>query len=260
MPFIELLILNMVLASGIAALGDVATQHAEIYTKERKKRKNKRGGMREGEEVVTTEELVVLDDNGEAQTVEKGTLGIVMKEGGSSFLVVGTDCYQVTDDEIIEATQKYEPARTGRMMAVAGLVFDPLSFTWYYVLLPLIVPGHVGHLTAHQMTRKILWDTIVYGGVVSSVSITANAALQEPTAKHIKHRFISDFPILYGAACVLSIPADIPVFLLVPAKWQAVSFKVMDAVFMLVVSFVINRKIPEFDKKKLVERKRKTAA
>eukprot|EP01059_Diplonema_ambulator_P015835 TRINITY_DN27049_c0_g1_i1.p1 TRINITY_DN27049_c0_g1~~TRINITY_DN27049_c0_g1_i1.p1 ORF type:complete len:186 (+),score=34.80 TRINITY_DN27049_c0_g1_i1:22-558(+) len=164
---------------------------------------------------------------------------------------------EVWKDEVEVVEQVYEPARTLRMIVVAGLVFDPLSFTWYYVVLPYLVPGHVGTLTFHQMTRKILWDTVVYGGVVSTVSITANAALQDPSRHHIVERLKSDLPLLYFTAVVLSIPADIPVFLFIPAKWQAASFKVMDAIFMLLVSFIVNRKLPEFEKAKLMYLKRK---
>ena len=243
MPFIELLLLNMAAAAGIAAIGDISTQHVEMCLK--RKKQNKRSDD-DNKNSYKNGDLVLLRKEIGGVEVDVGSHGVIIKVEENSFLMRIDDIeFRVYDDEIEVYEQQFTSKRTLRMMTVAGLVFDPLSFTWYYVLLPLIVPGHVGSLTANQMTHKILWDIIVYGGVVSFVSIAANALLQNPTRKHLSTRIKSDFPLLYFGAMALSIPADIPVFLLVPAKYQTVCFKGMDVVFMLIVSFVVNRELDE---------------
>merc|ERR1712203_80950 len=107
------------------------------------------------------------------------------------------------------------------------------------------------------MTKKILYDVVLYGGFIAAVSITANAALQSCSSDiqqenerlgiskcgHVCNRISHDLPRLYGYAIALSIPADIPVFLWVPAKWQAACFKFGDALFMLLVSYVVNTRL-----------------
>lgn len=175
-----------------------------------------------------------------------------------AFVVDGeTACFDAMPGDVELLLQRCDPWRTLRMVCVGAFVFDPISFTWYYAILPQIVPGHIGHLTAGQMTKKILYDVLVYGGVVASISITANAALQSCSADiqaenerlgvsrcgHVCNRIQYDLPRLYCYAIMLSIPADIPVFLWVPAKWQAACFKFGDAVFMLIVSYVVNSDI-----------------
>eukprot|EP00755_Sulcionema_specki_P012731 Sspe_Gene.52170::Locus_28909_Transcript_1_1_Confidence_1.000_Length_948::g.52170::m.52170 len=180
--------------------------------------------------------------------VEKGDTGMVTKvPGDAKFsvaeVVVNDTFVDVFAEEVERLVQEYSPSRTFRMVVVASCVFDPLSFVWYYAILPTIVPGTQGNLSAHQMLRKIFWDVVVYGGVVSTISITANAAMQKPECQHIATRLSSDLPLLYFTAMALSVPVDVPVFILVHPAWQSAVFKFLDAIFMFIVSYVVNRRL-----------------
>eukprot|EP01065_Artemidia_motanka_P050501 TRINITY_DN8659_c0_g1_i1.p1 TRINITY_DN8659_c0_g1~~TRINITY_DN8659_c0_g1_i1.p1 ORF type:complete len:352 (+),score=67.07 TRINITY_DN8659_c0_g1_i1:88-1056(+) len=292
--FAALLGINMAAAGIIAAAADSVTQKIEICVRRPPKRRRRRrteavcaadeelefwGDEVPDEQrfyldgqVISKRRIELLTLDGEKDGfIDVGVKGRVVSMSGDAdgsvvqvaFMVGGEELvFDAFQGDVELYLQQFDGWRTLRMVTVGALVFDPLSFTWYYAVLPKLVPGHAGSMTVAQMTKKILWDVVVYGGVVAVVSVTANAALQASSteimvenekrgitrSEHVWSRVSHDVPRLYLYAICLSIPADIPVFMLVPAKWQAAAFKFGDALFMLLVSYVVNTRVGGVDK------------
>lgn len=290
MGFCGLLGVNMAAAGIIAFVGDSCTQAVEICIRRPPKVKQRKSCTRkdddeelelwpdevpeerrfhDGAQVKTMKEIELQMEDGTTQRLPEGILGRVVclsntpgAEVRVAFSIDNLECvFEAIPGDVELVLQEHDCWRTLRMVCVGAFVFDPLSFTWYYAILPKLVPGHAGALSAAQMTKKIIWDVVVYGFVVAAVSVTANAGLQACTPSivkenelrgiskcdHVLTRVYSDLPRLYIYALLLAIPADIPVFMLVPAKWQAAAFKFGDALFMLIVSYVVNSRVGEQD-------------
>eukprot|EP00659_Diplonema_papillatum_P005061 gene5061-7775_t len=262
--FVELLLLNMAVASVVACLCDAATQHCELWLKRHAKARRKAAAGAKQLARPPTETTLLLGDR--ARTFEAGDsarakadaelensnaesesiasiFSVSISGSKGSCAAANGGLFGACDGEAGEDVQTFDWKRSLRMMVVAGLVFDPMSFTWYYAILPWLVPGVDGVLSSSEMTAKVVWDIVVYGGVVSATSVAASAALQEADWAYVWKRLRSDLPLLYATAMILAVPADIPVFVFVPPKWQAAAFKAMDAVFMFAVSYVVNRKL-----------------
>lgn len=291
MSFCGLLGVNMAAAGVIAAFGDSLTQAVEICLRRPPKVKEVPGKQfctRKGEEeeleywayevpeerrfhetaqVIAKRQIDLEMEDGTTQHITEGVLGRVVCLSNTPGIEVRVafsvdNCeyvFEAIPGDVELVLQERDCWRTLRMVCVGAFVFDPISFTWYYAILPKLVPGHVGALTAWQVTQKIVWDVVIYGFVIAGVSVTANAGLQSCTPSiveenekrgiskcdHVLTRMYHDVPRLYIYALLLAIPADIPVFTLVPVKWQAVAFKFGDAFFMLIVSWVVNARVGE---------------